>query len=157
VDNAAVWLAIEARALTDTGAGGLFNAGTPLVSGIFPNVHTPDANFPWITYDVADVVPGHAFNKDVFTETVRFSVYVPMESRSLTDPQQRASDIIKRIYGNWSSASPATAPTYGFHRHPLVVTGGTWTSGGMLKQTSFVEHEDGVLHFIEQYLLALRA
>lgn len=151
MDNANLWLAIKARAASDTGSGGLFAAGTPLVSGIYPNLFPQDENFPWITFDIEDVAPAHAFNKDVFTYTVRFNIYVPMESESITDPHQTASDIINRVYGDSTGGS---APSYGFHRHKLAPSG-AWGGCQLLKIGSSIEHEDTDLHFVEQYQSAI--
>lgn len=149
MDNANLWLAIKARAATDTGAGGLFNASTPLVSGIYPNIGPENQDFPWIVFDLADTRSSLMFKQDMFFKTVQFGVYVPEETESIADPHQRASDIIQRLYGDYVSATQ-TPPTFGFHRHLLVLSG-TWTGMHMQKTGDSIEHEDGVLHFVETY------
>ncbi len=113
----------------------------------------PDQTFPYVVSNVGSWVATNAFTKDINELVVRFSTFHGMEQSSSTDPLQTCSTILGRIYGNWSSASPGTAPTYGFHRHTLSVSG--WTGSIMEFVSAREEHTQGVYHFIQEYRLWL--
>lgn len=134
--------------MSDTGAGGLFQTGSNLVQGWYPNLAPPELAFPFVVTDLVGGGNQHAFNKDIVGLTCRMNVYHEMESESSTDTMNTCSLIIRRLIGNWASASPATAPTYGFHRHPLVVASGDWASTVMSLDDQSEEHTDGIWHFI---------
>ncbi len=131
----------------------LIGTSTGLITGWYANMVPPDPTYPYVVSNIGNWSARNAFTKDVSELLVRVSLYHGMENGpGDSDPLQDCSTILGRILGNWSSASPGTAPTYGFHRHTLVLTGG-WTGSIMECTSTREEHEPGTYHFIQEYLL----
>lgn len=142
-------LVLRTRAVGDTGSGGLFNATTPLVTAWLWNAVAAEQTFPYVVQTVAAMVSDNAFAKDIAECRVRFGIWHVRKSTSATDPYLVASNIEARIYGNWSSAAPATAPTYGFHRFTPSFSG--WTGTPMEYVTTFDESDGEYVHIIQEY------
>lgn len=141
-----LWTAIKARAESDTGTGGLFNVGTPLVSGIYNTFASPamtDQN-KYIVFSVASASQEDGFDIDVITYTFRFAVYSPVAG-GLAGP----SAIIDRLYGNGVSSSGNLA-TYGFHRFKPSLSGG-WTATVMQRVDQDQNHSEDCYCFVETY------
>lgn len=155
MDLAAFNLALKTRAAADTGAGGLFNVATPLIQGWFPNRAAQTTAFPYVVTNIAAWDAQNAFSRDVSQLIVRISVYHEKEGTDDPTTMLTCSNVLKRIYGNWSSSAPATAPTYGFHRHPLVIASGNWASTMMECTGALEAHEESYWHFIQEYRLWL--
>jgi len=139
--------AIDARLRADTGAGGMFAAGVELVTGLFDNFVSPNQHMPYVVYTVASATQSDAFNADIIKIMFYVSVYVSKNGNPTAAAQ--ASAILWRIYGNAMEVS-TRVPTYGLHRHPLVVAGG-WTGSLLSRFDSQTQHEENYYHFIEVY------
>jgi hypothetical protein len=136
---AALWLAVRARALGDTGTGGLFNATTPLVTGIYLNSvpPNPDTAYPYIRFDATLPQGGHGFRIDLFQPQLRFHIFALEQGGG----HSRCSLILERLYAR-------------FHRHALTMATGGWTATQAACIDTFLEPDDpGVLHFIQTYRL----
>ena len=146
-------LVLRTRALADTGSGGLFNATTPLINAWNWHAVPEDTTFPYVVQTVAGYVAEDAFQLDIERILVRFSIWHERESQTDADPFLTVSNIEARIRGNWSSASPGTAPTYGFHRFTPTFTGETGTTMGRVQ---IIDNSDGdYINLIAEYKLWL--
>jgi hypothetical protein len=144
VDLAALYKVIYDRAVADTGSGGLFNSGTPLITGIFNNSVASSAVLPYIVYNVAADTAMHAFTRDIFRYQFRLQVYV---ARNTADPFLVGSNIIKRAFGDSSGGS---APSYGFHRWTPSLAG-SWVSTTVLSLGEHQEHTDDCFCWVQDY------
>lgn len=154
MNHAALWLAIRTRALADTGSGGLFNVGTPLVTGIAYN-HLPEAQaFPFLVFDEAGETQLSGFRHDTRELLIRIGVYVEREPAAGGDPALTGSAILSRLEGDW--VSQGGAPTYGFNRHTLTLVGTSWTCDAMLMLGTRALHEEGVYHWVQEYRMLVR-
>jgi hypothetical protein len=144
-----LWEAIRARALADTGSGGLFETGEDaLITGIYNTLAPPtvvDEDDPYIVFSVASASQNDAFNMDVIEYTIRFSVFSPVTS-GLAVP----SAIIDRLYGNGVGSSGNLA-TYGFHRWQPSLSGSSWGSSVMYRIDQDTAHSESVYNFVETY------
>ena len=150
MDPAALWQAIRDRALDDDGAGGLFAGATPLVTEIYENNTPTGAQMPYIVYDLEYSIQMDGFRTALYLVQVRFGVFVKKDEIVSTEATTRASQIIRRIRGNWQDQSYGTGPTYGFDRHILTLDG-DWTAGMMQHIDSRALHEETALHYVETY------
>lgn len=157
--------AIMQRCLADTGTGGLFNTtnGLLYVSTLTPPtkiyladevpptlpIDTPSASgWPHVTIEVGvDSEQRDAFNADAVLE--RFRVHV-WDHRRNGAGVSRCGTIIDRIFGD-ATLNASRVPTYGLHRHTLVLASGTWTGGVVMRGGSGNAHEEDIWHFIEEY------
>lgn len=134
MNTAELFKAINDRAMSDSGAGGL----TTLLSAstAFYYAAVPEAVLmPYCLVVFVGASDESAFSRNVAQVVFRVQCYVPRTSPSITDPIKRLSDIVGRVYG------PGTPdPSYGFHRHQLVLT--EWTGGHVVHQNTFDEHGD---------------
>lgn len=127
--------AIVARAHEDTE---LF---TPYgeVTGIFKDIAPPGLqdSYPYILFNIitADNVDGFSFA--LRRLVVRFSIFTRLEAGGPT-----RSFLADRVKGDWLTAENR-APTYGFERHALELTG-DWTASPM-KFVQEWEDTDGVI------------
>ena len=158
MDLAALNLALKTRAYTDTGAGGLRNADSPLITGWYPTRFDPSLQFPYVVTSIAASASDNAFSLDVGRVTMYFHIWHQKEGTDDENPTLTCSNIIKRIYGNWASSSPTVAPTWGFHRHPLTIASGTWRVAGALQCTAplpIENHEPRYLHYVMPFAFFL--
>ena len=148
-----VYGAIGARAYADTGSGGLFASGSELITGFY-NTRVPEgAEFPYVEYNVVSSQQADAFAMRVVEIELDMHVYVAERPQAGgTDPFQRGAAILARIAGDWSEQA-TRLPSYGFDRHPLDLSAGTWTGGYMERIGGSEQHEDGMLHWVESYRL----
>lgn len=137
------------RAIADTGTGGLFNTTTPLIYAWNWNAVPEGTQYPYVVQSVASLTSQNAFQKDVVACTVRFGIWHERSSNIDPTPYTTVSNIEARIYGNWSSSSPGTAPTYGFHRFSPSFSG--WTGTAMEYVTTFDESDGDLIHIIQEY------
>jgi len=145
-----IHLVLKTRAAADTGSGGLFNAASPLINAWYPSRIPASVQYPYVVQTVTGVPNRPAFAKDVVSVTFRASVWVPWKSHTDTDPMQTASNILKRIYGNWSSSAPSTQPTHGFHRYKPTLTS-PWTATFIKYDDTFDESDDHYINLIPQF------
>lgn len=151
----ALWTAIRARAVADTGTGGLFNVATPLVTGIYNTVAPPglESSYPYIIFNVANLEQRDAFNVDIVDVTVRFTV-INLIEQSTTSGMAECAAIIDRLYGDGIDRTDRI-PTYGFHRHKLVIASGDWVADTMRRTSQAQQHDVDHYEFIEEYRLLL--
>jgi hypothetical protein len=125
--------AVGDRLLSDTGTGGLFNAGTPLVPSLTVYnqwagfAYSPDtsADFPRIVFEFNRYDPAsQAF--DLANYDLDFSIHTFVRMTDvISDPMQRWVDIMTRIHGDWFLQA-SRQPTYGLDRwKPTLGSGGT--------------------------------
>lgn len=147
---AGLGIAIKTRLNVDTASGGLGEgASNRIITGFFNTRPTPEFNFPFIVYDAYAVQQDDMFSKDGQRIRVRFHVF-HNESAAGIDTLTICSTIIGRIYGDTSGGS---APTYGFHRWQVGSIQGSWTGTHMQRIGGNEDHEEGILHFVEEYQL----
>lgn len=114
-----LWSAIRTRALADTGTGGLFNASSPLVSGIWNNEapnNTSLASLPLLVYDTLDAANVDAFRTSNYRVQWRVTTYCERANDGIADTAARCAAIQARILGDWTAQTYGTGPTYGFDR-----------------------------------------
>ena len=140
--------AVRARLLTDTGTGGLFNVGTPLVKAAYhefgPDESDPDfaTNAPYIVFRVVAADQQDGFATDLISYDIEFHVIGLVANGA--DPLLKAQD---RIYGD-AIENADRLPLYGFHRHNLVetVTGDAdapWAASPGMFHLGFTTAHDG--------------
>jgi hypothetical protein len=141
---ASIAASVETRLTGDTGSGGTVNVSAPLVNSIQNNYAADDAPPPFIVYDV-EVEASDAFTRDGLLATITINVYVTDEPGAYTT----ASAILDRIKGD-AISNGTGVPTYGLHRYIIPASGDT-AQMGLVYDRGFVQREDGVYHFVEQY------
>lgn len=143
-------LVLRTRALTDAGSGGLFLAGSNAFCNAWNwNQVPPDTTFPYVVQSIAGLVSDNAFQRDIAACRVRFAIWHEKSSLTDPDPYLTVSRMESRIYGNWSSATPTVAPTYGFHRFAPAFSG--WT-GTQMEFTQTLDESGGdYLNFVMEF------
>lgn len=138
---------IRTRLTGDTGTGGLFASGSPLLSGVFLTRAPEKQAFPFAVITLVDATADDAFRTKTDTVVFQVSVYVDLNS---TSPLQRMSDILERIDGNWETVAYGTQPTYGLDRWRPTVTG--WSPDIVTRERAMqMADTPDVLTFIAQY------
>ena len=150
--------AIRDRIRADTGTGGLFNTST----GLLHNTDHPtygtgleERTFPYILFDIEDT-QADEFDADTTTATVRIHIVDAREQGI-----GRCVTILSRLYGDGVSQAN-NEPSYGIHRHPLVVTQQTgllnWRACGvMFRRSGSTQHDAECFVFEEVYEVRLSA
>jgi len=151
VNAADLYKAIKDRAAADTGTGGLFDTMGAKINGFYYAALPEASLMPFCMFTIGADRDTSAFAKNVSEIMFRISTFVARTHATITDPVQRGSEIIKRIYGD-SSASQLT-PTYGFHRHSLTLT--DWAASQITYQSTFEEHGDDYYSWTLQFKLWL--
>jgi len=152
----AIWTAIKARIDADTGTGGISNAGTPLISGIYSSFAVTGASTaskPYIVFDVDGAQQQDGFEIDIIELSIRLHVFARMDSAT-TSGFDKCSAIIDRLYGDGID-NVNRIPSYGFHRHELTISSGKYTGSIMHRTGMAQEHDEDHLHFIESYSLLI--
>ncbi len=151
--------AIIARVQSDQFSGGLW-AAQRLINAITYTYEGRDAMsgiktaMPYVAFDVPSAEQVDGFTHDLQEIYFRFHVWYHF-TRNKDAAITAAGTICDRLYGNALAVS-TRIPTYGFHRHKLVltITGDTatpWTAGVCYRTGSNEAHENDALHFIETY------
>lgn len=141
-------LVLRTRAAADTGAGGMFLAGSTAFVNAWNWGAVPEGTtFPYVVQDVAAMVADNAFALDVIECRVRFGIWHERHSTTDADPYLTVSNITKRIYGPWTAAGQSTA--YGFHRFTPTFSG--WTGTAMDFITTFDESDQDLLHHVMEF------
>jgi hypothetical protein len=154
--------AIIARVRADTGAGGLWATGARLINAIS---YTFEARgdttgvgvaMPYVTFEMTNSETRDGYGFDLQEIYMRFHVWYAF-LRNKDAAITAAANIVDRLYGN-ALAINTRVPSYGFHRHLLVLTttgiaATPWATGMMWKTSSNEAHEHEALHFIETYRL----
>ena len=134
MSTAAVSKAIRTRALADTGAGGLFETGNPLLTGWFWDWAPPEQAFPYVVLTFISTQEDDTFDRDEYIARMQIALYCGRES-SLTT----ANTIIQRIRTL-------------FHRwNPTAIDG--WIGGIMARTGGNENHTEEAYNFVEEYEL----
>jgi len=150
MDLVNLWNAVYARIKADTGAGGLWQGGSPtLITAAFNSDAARDAVFPYVVFDVASYTSEDTFAADMKEVSIRFSVYAEKFPNTTGATMTTGAQILARLYGNAVSQA-ARVPTYGFHRW-LPTLSGSWVASQMMQTGQFEAHEDGIYHWIDEY------
>lgn len=133
---AAVSKAIRTRALADTGAGGLFQTGSPMLTGWFWDWAPPAQAFPYVVMTFVDTTEDDTFERDEYAARVQLAVYLGRESTIET-----AVTIVERIRTR-------------FHRwNPASLDG--WVGGIMARKNGNTNHTEEAYNFVEEYELRM--
>jgi hypothetical protein len=123
--------AILDRIKADTGTGGLYVSGawntTFLSGGAWANTGRPNVAraslYPYLVYSM-NATGAHGFIDDAWEVSITFTVYdEPINGVS------RITSVLDRLFGNAIITSGRT-PTYGFHRHVLVLSTNDYSAVG---------------------------
>lgn len=143
----AIYNAIATRLQADTGSGGLFNATSALVFGLFNNYASGELFFPLLVVDVG-IVNDDAFASDILEVTIIVHTFTAASFAAVDN----YSSILDRIYGNAVQQS-GRVPTYGLHRWSMTLSGG-WTASPLhqvdMRQLPS-EDEQVAYHFIQTF------
>lgn len=128
MNNNAICTAIVTRLQADQGAGALFatGGGPGLITGVYRNEAPSSASTPYVVFTCDDSAVEDTFRSDVLKVTVRVQVWIPTSS-----PPGLMDTILDRIYGD-ATLQSSGIPSYGLHRHNLVLATGTWTGGTLV-------------------------
>lgn len=151
-DLPALWLATYSRAVADTGTGGLFNVGTPLITGFYNTRAPAAATYPYAVYQVEASEKALAFRTNGWTRHVAMHVYTQVVSDG-TLGLNRGALIMERLEGDWDAQTLGTGPTYGFNRFKPTLTNSGWTADIFELQDSREEHDENVYHWIMQFTI----
>lgn len=151
MNQAAIWDAIRDRLVGDTGTGGLFNSGSPLLTAFYYAAIPTSGTMPYAVLSFASDTENDAFAKDIRQIVFRINVFVPRIHATITDPTNRGSQILARIYGDTSAGS---APTYGLHRWQPSLSG-SWSAAHVQQAQAFDEHTDDTYSWVLEYKLTI--
>lgn len=141
---------ILARAQADTGTGGLFNSGTPLVTGIFNTFGPRGQAFPHMIFVLESAAQRDAMNTSTRLVQWGLHTYIEEKPASGAAPFAAYSTIMERVLGDWTAQSNRT-PSYGFDRWTPTLSGSGWSATITEHTGSRTSHETGFLHFIEDF------
>jgi hypothetical protein len=123
-----IYKAIFDRLKADTGTGGLYNGGNwKIISGAYSVYGTPAAMvFPYLLVSVR-LEQDHSLTADEFNATATFTVYDQVQDAVAGDFGTNISSVLDRLHGN-AILQAGRVPTYGFHRHLLVLPTNGYTA-----------------------------
>ena len=123
-----IYKAIFDRLKADTGTGGLYNGGSwKIISGAYSVYGTPAAIvFPYLLVSVR-LEQDHSLTADEFNATATFTVYDQVQDAIAGDFGTNISSVLDRLHGN-AILQAGRIPTYGFHRHLLVLPTNGYTA-----------------------------
>ena len=123
-----IYKAIFDRLKADTGSGGLYNGGNwKIISGAYSVYGTPAAMvFPYLLVSVR-MEQDHSLTADEFNATATFTVYDQVQDAVAGDFGTNISSVLDRLHGN-AILQAGRIPTYGFHRHLLVLPTNGYTA-----------------------------
>lgn len=138
MNNNAICAAIVKRLQADTGGGGLFTTGGApgLIKAVYRNMAPPNADMPYIVLALNDEKDDNTFRGDVLLVNIGVFIYIPT-----TSPPSLMDTIMDRVYGDATLQSDLS-PTYGLHRHRLVLETGTWTADTIMYSGSATDESD---------------
>ena len=123
-----IYKAIFDHLKADTGTGGLYNGGAwKIISGAYSVYGTPAAMvFPYLLVSVR-MEQDHSLTADEFNATATFTVYDQVQDAVAGDFGTNISSVLDRLHGN-AILQAGRIPTYGFHRHLLVLPTNGYTA-----------------------------
>lgn len=123
-----IYQAIFDRVKADTGAGGLYASGAwNIISGTYSIIGTPAAiTFPYLLVSVR-MDQDHSMTADEFNCTATFQVFDQQQDATAGRFAGRISAVLDRLHGN-AILQAGRIPTYGFHRHLLVLPTNGYTA-----------------------------
>jgi hypothetical protein len=123
-----IYKAIFDRLKADTGTGGLYAGGSwKIISGAYSVYGTPAAMvFPYLLVSVR-MEQDHSLTADEFNATATFTVYDQVQDAVAGDFGTNISSVLDRLHGN-AILQAGRIPTYGFHRHLLVLPTNGYTA-----------------------------
>lgn len=126
---ASIHQAIYDRLKADTGTGGLY-AGNQwnIVSGAYSLFGTPaPIVFPYILFTVR-MDQDHSLTADEYNVTATFNVFDQCQDWTTASQfDSRIAAVMNRLHGN-AVLQAGRVPTYGFHRHLLVLPTNGYTA-----------------------------
>lgn len=144
-----LYQAIGDRLTGDTGTGGLFNSGTPLVTQLRNTVIDQGQAFPYLVMRCqgGDVEDG--FSVRTHKVSVTIDAYIEEQPASGYDPFDRGSKILDRVEGDWDLQS-TRVPSFGLDRFTPTLAN-NWYAGPFQMLRVREAHEPGVLHWIMDF------
>jgi len=147
--------AINARALADTGSGGLFAASNPLIptaGAIYQGAAPTRAAMPFLVFRLVNIAVADTFRDVEHVVEWAMDIYVG-ETDTAYDPTDRANKITERVIGDWVEQADRT-PTYGFDGWSPDLSASGWT--GLASNIRTAERdlpEPGVVHRVIEFEL----
>ena len=148
--------AIRARALADTGTGGMFNSGSPLLKSFLhyfgPEAATDaqlSAIVPYCVFAVGPIHSDPGYNENQYEADVEMHIF---DARKLGHSAVTIEAISDRLMGD-AIAQTNRTPTYGFDRHQLVLTNagpeahGPWSPGPLRFVSLTPLHDTDFWHY----------
>lgn len=143
----ALIIAVKTRLEADTGTGGLFAVGSPLVTGVYAMIAPFGATYPYLFIDVAGTGVQDAFALDLLE--VRFRVHCFATADNGYEP---IDNIMRRVYG-----AAGRTPTYGLHRHALAMAGSPgWSALPIRFDGMNTDNDQDHYHIIHDYVTYLQ-
>lgn len=127
--HAAINQAIYDRIKADTGTNGLYKSGAwNIISGAYSVFGTPNPIvFPYVLWSIR-MEQDHSLPADEFVVTTTFTVYDQVQDYvNSSEYSARVSAVLDRLHGN-AVLQTGRVPTYGFHRHLLVLPTNGYTA-----------------------------
>lgn len=123
-----IYTAIINRIKADTGTGGLYQSGAyNIISGAYSIFGTPAAIvYPYLLVAVR-LEQDHSLPADEFNVTATFTVFDQVQNYETGQFDSRVSTAMDRLHGN-AVLQAGRVPTYGFHRHLLVMPTNGYTA-----------------------------
>jgi hypothetical protein len=124
-----IYQAIFDRVKADTGTDGLYKSGAwNIISGAYSVFGTPAAiTYPYLLVGVR-LEQDHSLTADEWTATATFTVWDQVQNyASSADFDTRITAVMDRLHGN-AVLQAGRIPTYGFHRHLLVLPTNGYTA-----------------------------
>lgn len=127
---------VRARAVADTGSGGLFNVASPLVTAFNAWRVEPEASMPYGWFEIVSAVQDDTIPVDEYVATVRMHLTCDVNA-GFSNPDA----ILDRYFAL-------------FHRWTPTLTGG-WTAGTMERRSFGMVAEDNEYHFWDDYQIRI--
>jgi hypothetical protein len=121
--------AIYDRIKADTGSGGLYKSGAwSIISGAYSVFGSPNPMvFPYLLWSIR-MEQDHSLPADEFNVTATFTVYDQIQDYvTSSEYHARVTSVLDRLHGN-AVLQNGRVPTYGFHRHLLVLPTNGYTA-----------------------------
>lgn len=138
---ARLYNAVYTRLTGDATLAGLATGGVRSVMGPRSGIAAEDAK-PYVVIVVSGTTANNGLDSDGFEANVDIHV-VSDTLRGMDVPLQ----IIDRVYGD-ATMQASKVPTFGLHRHLLVLTTSSYTAGIVEFVDSETAHDEERLHFI---------